>query len=67
MQSIIHDHYYEQSSQNDKDEDSQKVNYFGLGIIKYYFQDVIYPPITDVEAVDLEYLLVFDNVSEVDF
>lgn len=54
VQSIIHDHYYEQSSQNDKDEDSQK--------------DVIYPPITDVEAVDLEYLndleqnnLSFDN------
>jgi len=42
VQSIIHDHYYEQSSLNDKDEDSQK--------------DVIYPPITDVEAVDLEYL-----------
>jgi len=42
VQSIIHDHYYEQSSLNDKDEDTQK--------------DVIYPPITDVEAVDLEYL-----------
>jgi len=42
VQSIIHDHYYEQSSLNDKDEDSQK--------------DVIYPSITDVEAVDLEYL-----------
>merc|ERR1711931_270594 len=42
VQSIIHDHYYEQSSLNDKDEDSQK--------------DVIYPPITDVEVVDLEYL-----------
>ena len=26
VQSIIHDHYYEQSSLNDKDEDSQKVN-----------------------------------------
>ena len=25
VQSIIHDHYYEQSSLNDKDEDSQKV------------------------------------------
>ena len=37
VQSIIHDHYYEQSSLNDKDEDSQKVNYFAIEIIKYNF------------------------------